>query len=60
MPALPPELIRTYHPLVEQDLINLTSRNLQERAIGIIYAISRGEIRGQKLEVNNIVGNRYT
>lgn len=57
MTPLPPELLRTYHPLVEKDLINLSSRNLQEKAIGIIYAISRGEIRGKKLEVNRIVGD---
>jgi len=33
MPPLPPELIRTYHPLVERGLINLESRNLQLRTV---------------------------
>ena len=44
MSPLPPELIRTYHPLVEKDLLELGSKNLQLRAVEIIRAISRGEI----------------
>jgi hypothetical protein len=57
MPPLPPELIRTYHPLVERDLIELESRSLQLRAIEIIRAISCGEIRGQRLENNERIGD---
>lgn len=57
MPPLPPELIRTHHPLVERDLINLESRNLQLRAVEIIRAISLGEIRGQRLEKNEHIGD---
>lgn len=57
MPPLPPELIRTYHPLVQRDLINLGSRNLQLRAVEIIRAISLGEIRGQRLEKNEHIGD---
>ena len=57
MPPLPPELIRTYHPLVERDLLELGSKNLQLRAVEIIRAISCGEIRGQRLENNDRVGD---
>jgi len=57
MSQLPPELIRTYHPLVEKDLLELGSKNLQLRAVEIIRAISRGEIRGQRLENNDRVGD---
>jgi len=57
MPPLPPELIRTYHPLVERDLLELGSKNLQLRAVEIIRAISCGEIRGQRLENNDRVSD---
>lgn len=57
MSQLPPELVRRYHPLVEKDLLELGSKNLQLRAVEIIQAISRGEIRGQRLENNDRVGN---
>lgn len=57
MSPLPPELIRTFHPLVEKDLLELGSKNLQLRAVEIIRAISRGEIRGQRLENNDRVGD---
>jgi len=57
MPPLPPELIRTYHPLVERDLLELGSKNLQLRAVEIIRAISCGDIRGQRLENNDRVGD---
>ena len=57
MSPLPPELIRTYHPFVERDLLELGSKNLQLRAVEIIRAISRGEIRGQRLENNDRVGD---
>ena len=57
MPPLPPELMRTYHPLVEKDLLELGSKNFQLRAVEIIRAISRGEIRGQRLENNDRVGD---
>ena len=44
MPPPPPEFIRTYHSLVERDLLELGSKNLQLRAVEIIRAISCGEI----------------
>lgn len=57
MSPLPPELRITSHEKVENDLKNLPTKVLQQVAINLIYAISRGEIRGQNLQNNKSTGD---
>lgn len=57
MAPLPPELIITSHKQVENDLKNLSTKPLRQVAVNLIYAISRGEIRGQSLQLNKSTGD---
>jgi mRNA-degrading endonuclease RelE of RelBE toxin-antitoxin system len=57
MTPLPPKLLITSHKKVEDDLRNLPTKFLQQVAVDLIYAISRGEIRGQSLQLNTSTGD---
>jgi hypothetical protein len=57
MAPLPPELMITRHEKVENDLKNLPTQLLRQVAVDLIYAISRGEIRGQSLQLNKNTGD---
>ena len=57
MTPLPPKLLITSHKKVEEDLRNLPTKFLQQVAVDLIYAISRGEIRGQSLQINKSTGD---
>ena len=57
MTPLPPKLLITSHKKVEDDLRNLPTKILQQLAVDLIYAISRGEIRGQSLQLNTSTGD---
>lgn len=57
MTPLPPKLLITSHIKVEDDLRNLPTKFLQQVAVDLIYAISRGEIRGQSLQLKTSTGD---
>lgn len=57
MTPLPPKLLITSHKKVEDDLRNLPTKFLQQVAVDLIYAVSRGEIRGQSLQLNTSTGD---
>lgn len=57
MTPLPPKLLITSHKKVEEDLRNLPTKFLQQVAVDLIYAISRGEIRGKSLQLNTSSGD---
>jgi len=57
MTPLPPKLLITSHKKIEDDLRNLPTKFLQQLAVDLIYAISRGEIRGQSLQLNTSTGD---